>query len=93
MTVVAPGEIHNWLHALGETPGGFLADLHREHGVEFRLRRGTAGMAQALPTDDQQASAFGSADDPIRNPDDPSVSSAKAARDPARCSFLKMILT
>lgn len=39
VTVVAPEEIP-LAHAVGETLGRFVADLHREHGVEFRLGRG-----------------------------------------------------
>ena len=39
VTVVAPGEIP-LAHAVGETLGRFVADLHQEHGVIFRLGHG-----------------------------------------------------
>ncbi len=41
VTVIAPDEIP-LAHALGETLGRFVEDLHREHGVTFRLGRRTA---------------------------------------------------
>ena len=41
VTVIAPEEIP-LAHAVGETMGRFVADLHREHGVTFLLGRGVA---------------------------------------------------
>ncbi len=52
VTVVAPEEIP-LADAVGETLGRFVADLHREHGVEFRLGRGvTAIRAREVLLDD-----------------------------------------
>jgi apoptosis-inducing factor 3 len=39
VTVIAPEEVP-LAHAVGDTMGRFVADLHREHGVAFRLGRG-----------------------------------------------------
>ncbi len=59
VTVVAPEEIP-LAHAIGETLGRYVADLHRDHGVEFRLGRGVTEIgesevllddASALPAD------------------------------------------
>ena len=45
VTVVAPEEIP-LAHAVGETLGRFVADLHREHGVKFRLGRGVTEIRE-----------------------------------------------
>ncbi|MGH8945485.1 MAG: NAD(P)/FAD-dependent oxidoreductase, partial [Acidimicrobiia bacterium] len=45
VTVVAHGEVP-LAHAVGDTLGGFVADLHREHGVKFQLGRGVTEISQ-----------------------------------------------
>lgn len=45
VTVVAPEEIP-LAHLIGETLGRFVADLHREHGVAFRLGTGVDRINQ-----------------------------------------------
>ncbi|MGH3649804.1 MAG: FAD-dependent oxidoreductase, partial [Acidimicrobiia bacterium] len=45
VTVIAPEEIP-LAHLVGETLGRFVEDLHREHGVTFRLGRGVAQIGE-----------------------------------------------
>lgn len=45
VTVVAPEEVP-LAHAVGETLGRFVADLHQKHGVEFRLGRGVTEVRE-----------------------------------------------
>jgi NADPH-dependent 2,4-dienoyl-CoA reductase/sulfur reductase-like enzyme len=52
VTVVAPDEIP-LADSVGETLGRFVADLHREHGVEFRLGRSVTEIGEeAVMLDD-----------------------------------------
>lgn len=47
VTVVAPEEIP-LAGLIGDALGGFVAELHREHGVEFRLGRGVTEIREEV---------------------------------------------
>lgn len=52
VTVIAPEEVPLAM-IIGEEMGRFVADLHREHGVEFRLGRGVESITEdAVVLDD-----------------------------------------
>jgi NADPH-dependent 2,4-dienoyl-CoA reductase/sulfur reductase-like enzyme/nitrite reductase/ring-hydroxylating ferredoxin subunit len=53
ITVIAPEEVP-LASLVGQTLGHFVEDLHREHGVEFRLGRGVTGIrANEVILDDE----------------------------------------
>jgi NADPH-dependent 2,4-dienoyl-CoA reductase/sulfur reductase-like enzyme len=53
VTVIAPEEVP-LASLVGQTLGHFVEDLHREHGVEFRLGRGVTGIrANEVILDDE----------------------------------------